>query len=73
MQYTSMTDGQDTSRQLVPRLRIASRGKDWEAAHHKWLCRIRGDTCRDKILNEDIRHRTGMEELQVILRKIRLQ
>ena len=44
-----------------------------EAAHHKWQRRILGVTWRDKIRNEEIRRRTGMETMEVILRKIRLQ
>jgi len=44
-----------------------------EAAHHKWQRRILGITWRDKIRNEEIRWRTGMETMEVILRKIRLQ
>jgi len=44
-----------------------------EAAHHDRQLRILGDTWRDEIRNEEIRWRTRMETVEVILGKIGLQ
>ena len=47
--------------------------KRLEAAHRKWQRRLVGVTRRDEIRNGEIRRGTGMETMEVILRKIRLQ
>ena len=47
--------------------------KRLEAAHHKWQRRLVGVTWRDEIRNGEIRRGTGMETMEVILSKIRLQ
>ena len=47
--------------------------KRLEAAHHNWQRSILGVTWRDRIGNEEIRRRTGMETMEVILSKMRLQ
>jgi len=46
--------------------------KRLEAAHHSWQPSILGVTWRDRIRNEEIRRRTGIETMEVILGKMRL-
>jgi hypothetical protein len=47
--------------------------KRLEAAHHKWQRKILGVIWKDKISNEKIRERTGMEKLELIIRRRRLR
>ena len=45
--------------------------KKLEAAHHRWQRKILGVIRKDKVSNEEIRHRTEMEKLEDILAKRR--
>jgi hypothetical protein len=47
--------------------------KRLEAAHHRWQRKILGIVWRDKIRNEEVRRRTGMEKLEDIIKKRRLK
>ena len=47
--------------------------KRLEAAHHRWQRKILGIVWRDKITNLEVRRRTGMDKLEDIIRKRRLQ
>ena len=47
--------------------------KRLEAAHHRWQRKILGIIWKDKITNEEVRRRTGMDKLEDIIRRKRLQ
>ena len=47
--------------------------KRLEAAHHRWQRKILGIVWRDKITNVEVRRRTGMDKLEDIIRRRRLQ
>jgi len=47
--------------------------KRLEAAHHRWQRKILGIVWRDKITNVEVRRRTGMDQLEDIIRKRQLQ
>jgi hypothetical protein len=47
--------------------------KKLEAAHHRWQRRILGIIWKDKVTNEEVRRKTGLEKLEVILKRRRLQ
>ena len=47
--------------------------KKLEAAHHTWQRKIMGITLRDKITNNTVRERTGMQKIEDILRRKRLR
>jgi hypothetical protein len=44
-----------------------------EAAHHRWQRRILGIIWKDKVTNEEVRRKTGLEKLEVILKRRRLR
>ena len=46
--------------------------KRLEAAHHRWQRKILGIIWKDKITNEEVRRRTGMDKLEDIIRRKRL-
>ena len=47
--------------------------KRLEAAHHRWQRKILGITWGDKIRNEEIRRRTGMEKIEEVMKRTRLR
>ena len=47
--------------------------KKLEAAHYKWLRRILGITWKQMVTNEEVKRRTGMHNLEEILRRNRLR
>ena len=47
--------------------------KKLEAARHKWQRKILGITWRDKITNDTVSERTGMQKMEDILRRKRLR
>ena len=47
--------------------------KKLEAAHHRWQRRILGIIWKDKVTNEEVRRKTGLEKLEVILKRRRLR
>jgi hypothetical protein len=47
--------------------------KKLEAAHHKWQRKILGITWEDRVTNEEVRRRTKMLKLELIIRKRRLR
>ena len=47
--------------------------KKLEAAHHRWQRKLLGVTWKDKIKNDEIRTRTGLQKVEIIIRERRLR
>jgi len=47
--------------------------KKLEAAHHRWQRKILGVTWKDKLKNEEIRTRTGLQKVETIIMERRLR
>jgi len=47
--------------------------KKLEAAHHRWQRKILGVTWKDKLKNEEIRTRTGLQKVETIIKERRLR
>jgi hypothetical protein len=47
--------------------------KTLEAAHHRWLRKLLGITWKDKVKNEEVRRRTGLRKIEIIITERRLR